>query len=102
MTDAAIIHKLLFSNPEPVKATFKPAIPADEDGEFAAYLITENDKGIYSTENGSRAFAVRKAGEKIDAAYIQELGRFQATTHTAFSVACEKFGKEKIEWMEGA
>jgi hypothetical protein len=82
------------------EATFVPNIPVDEEGEFVAYLVRENDKGIYSTENGSRAFGVRKSGEAVDAAWTCELGTYQATTHTAFMIACEMFSKEISDWMD--
>lgn len=72
----------------------------EETVEFVAYLIKENDKGIYSTENGSRAFSIKKAGEEVDAAWIHKLGSFQATTHTAFSVACEMYSEETNSWMD--
>jgi hypothetical protein len=71
----------------------------DDEQEFVAYLTIEHDKGIYSTERGARTFSVRKAGEEVDAAWKHELGRFQATAHTAFSIASEKFNQEKEDWM---
>ena len=88
------------SDPEPKNTSFVPSVPEEEAGTYTAYLTVANDKNIYSTEQGQRGFAVRKAGEEVGAAWSKKLGEFEATNYTSFEKASELFGDAKIAWLE--
>ena len=98
----AEMMKKVINGEGPVKVDnsekFEPEVE-DWEGEFAAYLIVERDKGIYSTEKGARAFSVSRSDEVIDAETIIELGRFNAKSSTAFMTAKEMFAAEVKAWM---